>query len=86
MCGIGRVLPDSFSVCPVCIVHLFCYRKKHKQFGLGRVREGRRSFVNSVKMVVVVSRSIHRHYFNIFRDILQENAKWTGAISYVALH
>ena len=70
--------------------HFYCYRKKHKHFGLsnvGRVGEGRMSVVNSVKVAMVVSLSLHLQQCANFHNIQQENAKWTrDVILYVALH
>jgi hypothetical protein len=56
--------------------HLYCYRKKHKYFGLIHVREGRRSVVNSFKEAVVVSLSLHHQQCDNFHKIQKENAKW----------
>ena len=39
--------------------HFNCYCKKHKHFGLSHVRFGRRSLVKSVKVVIVISVSLH---------------------------
>ena len=60
--------------------HFYCYRKKHKHFGLSNVRKGRRSLVKSVKEVVVVSVSLHHQQCDNFRKIQLENAKWIGAV------
>jgi len=40
---------------PYAVFHLYCYCKKHKRFSLSHVREGRRSLVSSVKVVMVVT-------------------------------
>jgi len=59
--------------------YLYCYRKK-RNFGLIHVREGRMSVVNSVKVAVVVSRSLLHEQCDNFCKTQQENAKRTGAV------
>ena len=68
---------------PYAVFHLYCYCKKHKRFSLSHVSEGRRSLVNSVKVVTVVSVSLHHQQCDNFHKIQQENAKWTVAIIYM---
>jgi len=66
--------------------HLY-YRKKHKHFSLSHVREGRRFVVNSVKVAVVVSLTLHHQQCDNFHKIQKENAKCIGTvILYVVLH
>jgi hypothetical protein len=62
---------------PICIVS-----ERHKHFGLSRQVE-RRSLVKSVKVVMVISVSLHHQQCYNFRKIHQENAKWTGAVVYI---
>jgi len=72
---------------PYAMSHLYCYRKKHKHFGLSHVGGGPKSIVNSVKVAVLESLSLHYQYCNNFHKIQQEIAKWTwDVILYVALH
>ena len=58
---------------------LYCCRKKHKHFDLSHVREGQRSVVNSVKVAVVASLSLHHQQCDKFLKIQQES-KWTAAV------
>jgi len=67
--------------------HLYCYVKKHRHFGVIRFREGRRSVVNTVKVTVVESLTLHQQQCDIASKIKGENFKWTGAvISYLLYH
>ena len=59
---------------------LYCYRKKHKHFDFSHVRGARRSVVNSVKVAVVASLSLHHQQCYNFHKMQQENAKWTAAV------
>lgn len=63
---------------PYAVSHFCYYRKKYQHFGLSYVIEGRRSGVNSVKVVVVVYLSHHYQQCDNFHNIQQENAKWIG--------
>jgi hypothetical protein len=54
---------------------------------LSHVREVRRSIINSVKVALVVSLSLHHQQCDNFHKIPKENTKWIGAvILHVALH
>jgi len=83
---IGRC-PVVCQFVPFALSHLYCYSKKHKHFGVCRFREGRQSVVNTVKVAVVDSISLHHQQCEIFIKIKGENVMWTGAvISYEELH
>jgi len=61
--------------CPVSIVIA-----RNKYFGLSHVGFGRRSLVRSLKVVMVISVILHHQQCYIFREIKQENTKWTAAV------
>jgi len=54
---------------PFAMSHLYCYTKKHKHFGVSRFREGRRSVVNTVKVIVTEYLRLHHHQCVIFSKI-----------------
>ena len=75
-------------ICPVfCqFVPYALLSQKNEHFSLGHVREGQRTVVSSVQVAVVVSLSVPHQHCDKFHKILQDNAKWTGAvILYVVL-
>jgi hypothetical protein len=68
--------------CPICIVII-----RNTSISACQVRDRERSVVNSVKVAVEVSLSLHHQQCDNFHKIQQENAKWTAAvILYVVLH
>lgn len=86
MYGIGY-LPSILSVCPIYNAPFALLLKKRKHFSRSHVRHGRRSVVSSAQVAVVVSLSLPHQQCDNFHNILQDNAKWTGAlILYVVLH
>ena len=64
--------------CPILIVSA-----RNTHFGLSHVRLGQRSLVKSVKVVMVVSVSLHHQQCYNFLKIQQENAKCTGDGIYI---
>ena len=53
---------------------------RNKHFSLSHVKWGQRSLIKSVKVVMVLSVSLHHQRCYNFCKIQQEIAKWTGAV------
>ena len=76
-------LPSSLSVCPVCYVPFVLLPQETQAFWPQSRQGGQRSVVNSVRVVVVVSLSLHHQQCDNFHKIQQENAKWTASRHFI---
>jgi len=60
--------------------HLYCYSKKHKHFDVSRYRGGRKFVVNSVKLALIESLSLHHMQCYILSKIIWKSVKWTEVV------
>ena len=61
----------SSQLVPDAVSQLYGYCKKHKHFGLSHFRLGQRSFVKSIKVVILVSLGLVHQQCDNFRKIQQ---------------